>query len=58
MMFVFVLQVRDRIMAGEMLLTPEEIDELKQTFIGMYTLVSYSNNFHFHMEAQVVLVNE
>ena len=22
-------------MAGEMLLTPEEIDELKQTFIGM-----------------------
>ena len=32
------LQVRDRIMAGEMLLTPEEIDELKQTFIGMNIL--------------------
>ena len=32
------LQVRDRIMAGEMLLTPEEIDELKQTFIGMNLL--------------------
>jgi hypothetical protein len=30
-------QVQERVMAGEMLLTPEEIEELKKTFIGKQT---------------------
>ncbi|KAL5259249.1 hypothetical protein ACHWQZ_G009640 [Mnemiopsis leidyi] len=45
--------VRDRIMAGEMLLTPEEIDELKQTFIDL----DDNNDGMIDNEELVVLFN-